>query len=589
MMGNNSGHWVADDMGRHAEREEPQVVLVRRVAVNVKGGAPLPLPPAVKVMPAGAKAAEGWAPGALALGGTTRGRVIYCTLGKACVDPGTDCSFTTREIAEAYPGGKIVELDEEVEVSAPEGWGTATFVATHAVDLEMTIQWSVDTGDRGSAAGLRPTVRECGFPLRLLICEDGAVLRHWEAGHVDLGVVLGEDAQRAPGAYAFFAAYVVAKTDNVGVYRPTWTHSQRTSLQGVVHGAEKSLAQDLAPAAVAFDVPDPNDDELPYGPRSPFLLDTELDLVEEREFKYSTPDRGESKIPTTVDGMMAYLEEKLRKKGRVVTKYLRELAEIFLRQRRALLEPRPSEEAPPLVAKVEAGASPTREGLWRHVPKEALEGLNEEVRKLMEHKMVGEVAAAPGGGPPADLWINGLVVTLRRPPPGSPPEAKRKVRMCIDSKPANKYARAMFETQLPNLEEHVGSTDGQSLWTTLDSPNAYHQCRMDEKSTNLFGFVLPDMDGRVRYYKYLGAPFGFRDFPALFQERMREVIAGAQGVEGSTCRAFLDDVAIGSGRHGQRLDDVWGTEREREVVLSHLRCLEATLAGYVRFGMVGPN
>ena len=561
-------------------------VLVRRVAVSRDGKGFLPLPAVVKNGPVEPQAA--WAPGALPLGITVEGnvqKVVYCTLGKALVDQGTEKSFTTRERAMAYPGGVIKPLENPVAVGPPEKWGPPVFVATHELHLEMTLQWSVDLGERGSAAGLKPAVRECGFAMRLLICEEEDVLDKWAPGHPDLAVVLGEDAEAARGAVEFFKAYSCAMSRGAD-YRPTWTHSQRTSLQGVVHGAEKSLALDLAPAEVAFDAGE-GADPLPYGPHSPFLRDNVLDAVEDPgDNVYSRKDRGEALLPKTVEGMMEWISGKLQRKGRVVDKYLRQLAEVMVRQRAVLLDPRPSQLSPPLVARVAASALPTKEGLRRHVPAEALPGLNDEVRKLLAHGMVEEVEAAPDGRPPEDLWINGLVVTMRRLPPGSPPGTKRKVRMCLDSKPANKAATAWCTTQLPNLEEHVGSTDGQSLFSCLDSPNAYHQFRLDDASSKLFGFTLrDDKTGRNRYYKFRGAPFGFRDFPALFSERMLEVIEGAHGCDLSTCRAFLDDVIVGTGVARMRLQDAWGTKHEEEIVQAHLRCLERTLEGYVRHGL----
>ena len=572
-----------------APLQAQRMVAVRRVAVARDGTGVLPLPNGhKKEQRLAIDPLVAWAPGALPLGVQLDGRtqrVAHCSLGKAFIDQGTERSFTTRERAMAYPGGVVVELEVPVEVGAPEGWGDTMFVSTHALKMEMTIQWSVDTLDRGSAAGLKPTVRECGFEIELLICEDEGVMEKWVQGHPDLAAVLGEDAEAAPGAREFYKALGVATTRGVD-YRPTWTHSQRSSLQGVVHGAEKSLAQDITPAEVAFDGA-VGEEPLPYGPFSPFMRDSVLDAVEDpSENAYSRQDRGAGALPTTLEGMLEWMDKKLVRKGRVVEKYKKELAAVLLRQKEVLLDPRPSQKTPPLVARVAPGAQPTREGLRRHVPAEALPGLNEEVRKLMAHGFVGEVAAGADGRPPDTLWVNGLVVTMRRLPPGSPEGTKRKVRMCLDSKPANKAATAWCTTQLPNLEEHVASTNGQSLFSCLDSPSAYHQFRVDDASSQLFGFMLrDDVTGRNRYYKFLGAPFGFRDFPALFMERMLQVIEGAHGCHLSTVRAFLDDVIVGTGTAQARLAEVWGTEREEEIVRAHLVCLEKTLEGYVRHGL----
>ena len=80
---------------------------------------------------------------------------------------------------------------------------------------------------------------------------------------------------------------------------------------------------------------------------------------------------------------MQYLQDKLVRKGRVVDKYLRRLAVIFLKHREVLLEPRPTGKAV-LSPRVLPGVKPTRVGLTRRVPAEAIQGLNEEVREIFD-------------------------------------------------------------------------------------------------------------------------------------------------------------------------------------------------------------
>ena len=525
-----------------------------------------------------------WAAGARPCGraaGAGLERVMHTSLGLAFVDGGTTQSFVLGEVADAYPGGKMVELDVPVAVygaSAPveeeAAIESALFVAKRKLVVEITLQWSVDEAERGSRYGIKPRVQEFGTTLELLVCEDHRVLRDFVPGLEGLRVVIGEDIEKTKGWQRVYADFLKAQHGET----PMWTHAQRSSLQGVVRGAERSYAQDFSPAAVTYDV---REGELPYPQRSPFELDEELDW----ERKHSASDRGDSKIPRDREGMMAFLGEKLRRKGRVVEKYLPELADILVKHREVLLDPRPSRNAI-LRPRVLPGSKPTRVGLTRRVPREAIVGLNEEVGKLREHGMVVSVAAKADGGPPDDLWVNGLVVTVRRAAPGTPAGTPPRVRMCVDPA-ANKFSAEKSTTVLPVLGEHVGSSDGQCLFTGLDCPNGYHQCMVDETGQLLFGFCLEDVEGVMRYYKYVGAPFGFHSFPALFQEHMLRVVSGAQGVPLSTVRVFLDDVLLGTkGRNGKRLDEVWGSAEEGVLVRSHLECLDKVLEGYVRYGMV---
>jgi len=159
--------------------------------------------------------------------------------------------------------------------------------------------------------------------------------------------------------------------------------------------------------------------------------------------------------------------------------------------------------------------------------------------------------------------------------------------MCVDCGPANAAAAATVKTKLPNLEKHVRGTAGKCLFSSLDSPNSFHQLRLSEAASNLMGFSLKDEKGRLRFYKYVGAPFGFRDFPALFTEYMLEILEETDGCPGSTASAFIDDTLLATEAAGSlSLDEVWGTDAEETVVRNHLLLLERTLASYVKHGLV---
>ena len=306
-------------------------------------------------------------------------RVMHTSLGLAFIDGGSTQSFVLGEVADAYPGGKVVDLPEPVAVygaGVPDEevvMETALFVATRMLVVELTLQWSVDDAERGSRYGIKPRVQEFGTVLEILVCDDHRVLRDFVPGLEGLRMVIGEDIERAKGWQRVYADFLKAQNGEQAM----WTHAQRTSLQGVVRGAERNYAQDFSPAAVTYDV---REGELPYPQRSPFELDEEL----EWERKHSAADRGDSKIPRARAAMMDFLREKLRRQGRVVEKYLPELADILVKHREVLLDPRPSERAT-LRPRVLPGSRPTRVGLTRRVPREAIVGLNDEVGKLREH------------------------------------------------------------------------------------------------------------------------------------------------------------------------------------------------------------
>ena len=530
-----------------------------------------------------------WAPGALPMGAGAqpgRAKVCHSNLGLVFVDQGADCSIVSQSVAETYPGGQLVDLPEEVAVFGAGAAGAEDdddrpvvrkplFVATQKLVVEFTVLWSVDCPERSSAVGLKPIQRQVGATVEFLVCPDQRVLAGMVQGVPDLQVVLGEEVETRAQFKAFMADVAQAMRGEMAM----WSHEQRHSLRGVVRGVQGAEDVPLFTAANVFDYNDGED--LPFGDRSPFELDKELDMTEEAP----TPDRGASALPKTLEAMEAHLLRTLPRTGKVVQKYIKEIARVFLENREVMLSPHPS--TAPIDIPIKHGSVPTRIGLRRRVPEEALPALNEEVRGLMKFGMVVEVDAPLGQVPP-DLWVNALVVAVRRVPPGSPPGTKPKVRMCVDCGPANAAAAANVKTKLPNLEKHVRATAGKCLFSSLDSPNSFHQLRLSEAASNLMGFSLKDdATGRLRYYKYVGAPFGFRDFPALFTEYMLGILEETDGCPLSTASAFIDDtLLVTEASGGFSLDEVWGTDAEETVVRNHLLLLETTLASYVKHGLV---
>ena len=428
---------------------------------------------------------------------------------------------------------------------------------------------------RTTAVGLKPIQRQVGVTLEFLVCPDQRVFEGLVRGVGDVKVVLGEDLQRLQQFKRFGQDLSAAMRGEQSM----WTHEQKHSLRGVVRGVQGVEDVPVFPSANVFDYGE--GEELPYGPRSPFGLDRVLEATQEEMAR----DRGESAIPRTREAMVAHLLEVLPRKGRVVDKFIGDLAEVLLRHRAVLLAPCPA--SAPIDIPILKGAVPTRVGLRRRVPEEALEALNEEVKALMKNSMVVEVPAGEGGSVPAHLWVNGLVVAVRRVPPGSPPGTKPKVRMCVDCSPANAVAAAQVESRIPDMGKHVRATAGKSCFSSLDSPNSFHQMRLSEAASDLFGFCLKDMTGRLKFYKYVGAPFGFRDFPALFTEYMTGILSEAEGCPFSEAAAFIDDTLVmTAGEHGVRLDEVWGTAAAEKIVRDHLHILDKTLAGYEKHGLV---
>ena len=125
-------------------------------------------------------------------------------------------------------------------------------------------------------------------------------------------VVLGEDLQRLPQFKKFGLDLSAAMRGEQSM----WTHEQKHSLRGVVRGVQGAEDVPLFPSANVFDYGE--EEELPYGPRSPFALDRVLEVVQE-----VAGDRGESTIPRTREEMVAHLEEVLPRRRKQRTLFSR--------------------------------------------------------------------------------------------------------------------------------------------------------------------------------------------------------------------------------------------------------------------------
>ena len=568
-------HW---DAAQQLRREQVQLGEVNRAAMLRK----------MVAEPLGVNSvAESWAHGARPVGAGARmeeRRVVETNLGTAFLDSGATKSFILGPWARTLAGVEVVRLDDPVEVF-PAGAGelVPVFVAREVARAEVTVFYSFDDKERGRVAGLKPVMREFSMDLELLVCDDERVLESLVSSLPGLKVVLGEDVEKVPGFQVFYTYFLRAVAEGVD-YTPLWTHAQRTSQVNLLKGTGKDAVLEAVPAAVAFDAPDLGVD-LPYGLRSPLELDSALAFTE----AVVKEDRGASMLPKSVEEMMGYLNKELVRKGRVVEKYLRQLAEIVLDNVEVLLDPRPSDKVEPWRPRARAGAVPTREGLRRRVQPHCLPGLNEEVEKLFKLKLVEPVPLVDGRIPD-DLWVNGLVVTVRRVPPGSPAGTKPKLRMCVDCTPVNRVLAEDQLTLLPNLDQHVESFAGCSLFSAGDSPSAYHQYPLDHQGRNLFGFCVPRADGTLALWRFTGACFGGKIFPGMWQQE----VDGPQGITRDVrecpftrCGFFLDDLAIGTTfRDGKRLEDVWGTAEEAEMVGYALLALRRALEGYKRKGLV---
>ena len=153
----------------------------------------------------------------------------------------------------------------------------------------------------------------------------------------------------------------------------------------------------------------------------------------------------------------------------------------------------------------------------RRVPLELMAKLNAELAEMEKEEIIARVTQ------PTD-WVNSLVI--REKPNG-------RLRLCLDPKVLNEaMKRDHYPT--PTLEEITPKLAGAKLFSKLDARNGYRNVKLDEESSYLTIFNIPN--GR---YRFLRMPFGLRMSQDVFQFKIDETYRNYPGATG-----IADDITV---------------------------------------------
>lgn len=152
-------------------------------------------------------------------------------------------------------------------------------------------------------------------------------------------------------------------------------------------------------------------------------------------------------------------------------------------------------------------------------------------------------------------WVQSLVIVH---------EQNGDLRLCLDPKQLNAaIMRPHF--QIPSFEEITSKMSGAKFFSTLDSRNGFWHVMLDEQSSELTTFNTPY--GR---FKFLRLPYGLCSASEVFQQKMKQIFEGFEGVE-----VYIDDLIIwGSSKseHDLRLRRVLEKMTQENIKLNKNKC-----------------
>lgn len=112
---------------------------------------------------------------------------------------------------------------------------------------------------------------------------------------------------------------------------------------------------------------------------------------------------------------------------------------------------------------------------------------------------------------------------------------KVDVRFCVDYRKINRALVGEDEHSLPLIRQDILSAVAGATWfSKIDLSEGYHQFRIKEEDQPKTAFTFEGTQ-----YMYVGAPFGFKHLPSVFQRTMQQVLKGIPWV-----KVYIDDVII---------------------------------------------
>ena len=160
----------------------------------------------------------------------------------------------------------------------------------------------------------------------------------------------------------------------------------------------------------------------------------------------------------------------------------------------------------------------------RRIPFGVREKMERKLDELLESGIIEEVPKGPTG------WISPLVVV---------PKSDGDVRICVHMRRANQ-AIIREHQPIPTIEEVLQDLNGSTIFSKVDLKWGFHQILLAEESRHVTTFVT-----HRGLYRYTRLMFGVTSAPEKYQQIIRDVLRGCEGVVN-----IADDLII----HGERVE-----------------------------------
>jgi len=161
-------------------------------------------------------------------------------------------------------------------------------------------------------------------------------------------------------------------------------------------------------------------------------------------------------------------------------------------------------KGPPAKIELTPDAQPCSTGAFRNIPEAYKEALKREIDAQVEAGIL-----EPVDGPTE--WLHPIVVV--------PKKGTDDVRLCVDLRRLNKYAKRPVNPQPTPWEMVCKIPKGAKYFALCDAFKGYHQVPLDEESRSLTTFYTP-----FGKFRYCSIPMGYAPAGDIFTDRIGRVV-----------------------------------------------------------------
>lgn len=186
----------------------------------------------------------------------------------------------------------------------------------------------------------------------------------------------------------------------------------------------------------------------------------------------------------------------------------------------------------------------------RRTPFHLRDKVEKEIDNLLANDIIEKVDAVP------TPWVSPIV---------TPPKKNGdEIRLCVDMREPNK-AITRERHLLPTTEELIHDLNGATVFSKLDLRAGYHQLELEEDSRYITTF-----NTHAGMFRYKRLNFGISSASEVFQETIRNVIQGVDGVKN-----IADDIIVyGKNQedHDKALSETFERLKTNGLTLNRKKC-----------------